>query len=101
MATNMKWLHEVKPDKRPNAEKTPDELMYETRRMSFTFRTAGTFYNTSLQKLIGLGAPTDDNEYHDDHLELVKAFGEENKRADFKRNEVYCKGFWAMATGHV
>lgn len=104
METNKKWLHEVKPDLRQDSLKTPDELAYQTQRMSLTFRTACTFFNTQTNMLEGQGAPKiyiDSNDYEKletDKDNLIKAFGQENKRADFIWNEFYSCGFYSMCT---
>lgn len=115
METNKKWLHEVKPDLRDNLYKTTDELAFSTQRISLTFRTACTFFNTSTNKLEGQGSPkkiieTDntDNTNNTDNIyieklkldkqNLIKAFGQENKRADFNWNEFYSDGFYSMCT---
>lgn len=96
METNKKWFHEVKPDGRPIKEKTTDELSYNTQRMSLTFRTACTFMDNTSNKLFGQGAPTTDN--MDDRIELIKAFSNENKLADFDWNEHYGYGFYSLNT---
>lgn len=100
MKTNQRWLHEVKPDHRPMKAKTPEELLHDGQRMSFTFRVAGTFFDHQRQRLIGLGAPTyeEPEDLAEDRSRLVKAFSEENRRADFSREEFYGNGFWAMCT---
>lgn len=104
METNKKWLHEVKPDLRDSSVKTPDELAFQTQRMSFTFRTACTYFNTQTNKLEGQGSPKyyiDPNDYEKmetDKDNLIKAFGQENKLADFDWNEFYSSGFYSLCT---
>lgn len=103
MKTNKRWLHEVKPDLRPDKIKKPDELAYQTQRMSLTFRTACTYYNTFTNKLEGQGAPKilivpDDKKIDLDKQNLIKAFGQENKQANFDWDEFYSQGFYSMCT---
>lgn len=43
LATNGKWLHGIKADKRPLQEKTKAELAWDSVRISLTFRRIGTF----------------------------------------------------------
>lgn len=98
MKTNQKWLHEVKPDKRNDKEKTSTELAFFGKRMSWTFRTVSTFYDKKNNTLIGLGAPTLNNEHIDDKDKMIIAFGEENKDPYFDREKYYKNGFYAMST---
>ena len=104
MKTNEKWLHEVKPDKRDKSLKKQDELSYQTQRMSLTFRTVCTYYNTQTKKLEGQGAPKflidlNDNESISlDKQNLIKAFGNENKLENFNWNEFYSNGFYSLCT---
>jgi nicotinamidase-related amidase/alkylated DNA repair dioxygenase AlkB len=104
METNKKWLHEVKPDLRSNSLKTPDELAFQTQRMSLTFRTACTYFNIETNKLEGQGAPkiyidpNDCEKIEADKDNLIKAFGQENKLADFDWIEFYSSGFYSLCT---
>lgn len=47
LATNGKWLHGIKADKRPIQEKTQAELASDGVRISLTFRRIGTFLSPS------------------------------------------------------
>lgn len=47
LATNGKWLHGIKADKRPIQEKTEAELAWDGVRISLTFRRIGTFLSPS------------------------------------------------------
>ena len=79
METNKKWLHEVKPDLRPDKIKKSDELAYQTQRMSLTFRTACTYYNINTNKLEGQGAP----KTHIDSNDIEKIY---NIKSSMKRD---------------
>jgi nicotinamidase-related amidase/alkylated DNA repair dioxygenase AlkB len=105
MKTNKKWFHEVKPDLRQEKFKSADELAYETRRVSLTFRTVCTFMNLDTKKISGQGAPTnndiniDDIELlNQDKKKLIEAFSKENKLADFDWNKYYSCGFYSLNT---
>ena len=109
MKTNKKWFHEVKPDLRPEKFKSKDELAYETRRMSLTFRTVCTFMDINTRKLSGQGAPTNndiDIDIDIDNIELlnqdkkklIEAFSNENKLVDFDWNKYYSCGFYSLNT---
>ena len=104
METNKKWLHEVKPDLRPTHLKNPDELAFTTQRMSLTFRTVCTYYNKNTNKLEGQGTPkiyiepNDSENLYLDKQNLIKAFGQENKQANFNWDEFYSNGFNSMCT---
>lgn len=103
METNKKWLHEVKPDKRPKHLKTLDEISFDTQRMSLTFRTASTFYNVKTKTLHGQGAPKiilnldEPEKLEIEKNRLIKAFSMENKLADFDWIEYYSTGFNVMS----
>lgn len=104
METNKRWLHEVKPDLRPEHLKKTDELAYQTQRMSLTFRTVCTYHNIITNKLEGQGAPKVNIEPNDnekiclDKQNLIKAFGQENKQSNFDWEEFYSQGFYSMCT---
>ncbi|KAJ5884753.1 hypothetical protein N7495_009263 [Penicillium taxi] len=99
--TNMRWLHSIRPDKRPNSQKSPEELAFGGERISLTFRHIGTYLNTQAGTIWGQGAvgktqgmarpvihgePTATEQ-------LILAFGQENKASEFDRNAVYGGGF--------
>lgn len=89
--TNKKYLHAIKQDKRDLREKSEDELLFNGERISFTFRTIATFINNG--KLIGQGAPKNDNTKTDDFEDLILAFSHENSDDDFDWNKYYGNGF--------
>lgn len=100
--TNMRWLHGIRPDKRPDSEKTPEELAYNGERISLTFRSIGTFINLELQSIWGQGAVSKTGPeaarkiIHGDSVEverLIQAFGRENRESEFDWDEVYGSGF--------
>lgn len=100
--TNMRWLHGIRPDKRPDSEKAPEELAYNGERISLTFRSIGTFINTQLQTIWGQGAVSKTGPeaarkvIHGDSAEverLIQAFGRENRESEFDWDEVYGSGF--------
>lgn len=97
--TNKKWLHEVRPDKRNDIEKRPDELLYGGKRISWTFRKANTYSiikSDNTIELIGQGSPK--HPMCDDRLDLICAFSEENSDPEFDRTKWYSNGFWTMTT---
>jgi alkylated DNA repair dioxygenase AlkB len=99
--TNKKWLHSIKRDGRPESEKSADETAFGGERISYTFRTIGTFA-TPDGKLFGQGAKcknlediikSDIAEKTDDSLDMLKAFSIENHDPDFDWDLYYGKGF--------
>ncbi|XP_014205708.1 uncharacterized protein LOC106637438 [Copidosoma floridanum] len=105
--TNREWLHEIRMDKRPVSEKRPDELAFNGRRISLTFRTIATFRDRRTGKLSGQGArvvgKVDDDvaaaaaaadERQKQQTDLLVAFSAENKTgAKFDWDEHYGRGF--------
>ena len=77
--TNRKWLHSIHQDKRPQFEKTEDELFNSGERISFTFRNIATFIDSD-GKIIGQG---EKYQQKDTDLELLKVFSKENHEIDF------------------
>lgn len=96
MKTNRKWLHEVKGDNRSDSLKTFDEKLHNGARMSFTFRSVGTYYCSTRNQFLGLGAPQ--LPFSDDKNDLIEAFSAENAESEFDRNSYYGNGFWALHT---
>jgi alkylated DNA repair dioxygenase AlkB len=92
--TNMLYTHEIRPDKRPECEKSSEELDFDSQRISFTFRCIGTFVKPD-NTLVGQGAPINPN-ISDDSDKLVKAFGIENKSSDFDWDTTYGSGFKSL-----
>lgn len=99
--TNMRWLHGIRPDKRPDKERSVEERAYGGERISLTFRHIGTFLNPSGDTIWGQGAISKTQEQanpviHGDSAEteaLIRAFGAENQTTDFDWDAVYGGGF--------
>ncbi|PLB53480.1 hypothetical protein P170DRAFT_435108 [Aspergillus steynii IBT 23096] len=99
--TNMRWLHGIRPDKRPDTERSMEERAYGGKRISLTFRHIGTFLNPSGDTIWGQGAISKNQEQanpviHGDSAEterLIHAFGAENQTTEFDWDAVYGDGF--------
>jgi alkylated DNA repair dioxygenase AlkB len=102
--TNQFWLHSVRPDKRRDAEKAPEELAYGGERISLTFRHIGTFLDKERNCIWGQGATAKAAEHavpllRGDEAEaegekMIRAFGMENQLAtNWSWDEWYGKGF--------
>lgn len=118
--SNKDFLHSIRADKRIPAEKTAAELAYDEQRISLTFRTIGTFIDSS-GRVTGQGSRQHDSNESDtlrsevcdsqteasgeakltlsdkDTLEqsevLLIAFGRENKTSKFDWDANYGQGF--------
>lgn len=94
MESNKNYLHQVK-----SAPALKNESIETQGRLSFTFRTIGSFYDGN--KIYGIGAPTGerltDEELEKDRLHMLKSFSIEN-RTVIDRNELYTSGFWSLHT---
>ncbi|KAB5539271.1 hypothetical protein GE09DRAFT_1138145 [Coniochaeta sp. 2T2.1] len=101
LATNMKWLHAIRADKRLDRDKTPAELAYSGQRISLTFRHIGTFLNAPQTHIWGQGATskTKDsarqviNGQTPEAVKMLQAFGTENHASEFDWERVYGAGF--------
>ncbi|KAJ5111594.1 hypothetical protein N7532_002129 [Penicillium argentinense] len=99
--TNMRWLHGIRPDKRPDTVKSPEEKAYGNERISLTFRHIGTYLDPAANIIWGQGAvgKTRDTArpvIHGDPAEterLIHSFGQENRATEFDWNGVYGNGF--------
>ncbi|EGC45203.1 isochorismatase family [Histoplasma capsulatum var. duboisii H88] len=99
--TNMRWLHAIRADKRPESEKSPEELAYGGQRISLTFRHIGTFIHPESDTIWGQGAisktkQTAGQVIHGDCTEttqMIRAFGQENQQSDFNWEANYGQGF--------
>ncbi|KAJ5668618.1 uncharacterized protein N7477_007188 [Penicillium maclennaniae] len=99
--TNMRWLHGIRPDKRSNSIKSPDELAFGGERISLTFRNIGTFLDPASNTIWGQGAvgKTLDRAQpvvYGDSTEterLIRSFGQENRASEFDWEAVYGGGF--------
>lgn len=99
--TNMRWLHGIRPDKRPESEKSVEERAYGGERISLTFRHIGTFLNPAGDTIWGQGAVSKDQGQarpviHGGAAEterLIRAFSQENHATEFEWDGVYGGGF--------
>ncbi|KAI9849842.1 MAG: hypothetical protein M1837_000056 [Sclerophora amabilis] len=99
--SNMRWLHGIRQDKRPEANKTEEEQAFGGERISLTFRYIGTFIDKHSKKIWGQGAKSKvQDSAHEvikgDTVEaesMVRAFGAENRQSDFDWGAVYGQGF--------
>jgi nicotinamidase-related amidase/alkylated DNA repair dioxygenase AlkB len=101
LTTNMRWMHEIRPDKRQTREKSAEELAFECGRISLTFRSIGTFLTKGEEKIWGQGAIAKAKEEAryvlngktPESESMLKAFGIENRSSEFNWHEVYGGGF--------
>lgn len=99
--TNMRWLHGIRPDKRPDSNKSIEERAYGGQRISLTFRYIGTFISSDGDTIWGQGAVGKSRDragrvIHGDPAEterLIRAFGQENHSTEFDWHSVYGDGF--------
>ncbi|RYP70748.1 hypothetical protein DL771_005243 [Monosporascus sp. 5C6A] len=101
LATNMRWLHGIRQDKRLQREKSAEELAYDGARISLTFRRIATFLDRDSRLIWGQGATGKTKaEAHEvingqtpDAVRMLQAFGKENQSTDFDWDEFYGAGF--------
>ncbi|KAJ5793424.1 hypothetical protein N7457_000023 [Penicillium paradoxum] len=101
LKTNMRWLHGIRADKRPDALKPKEAQAYGGQRISLTFRHIGTFINPSVNTIWGQGAVCKISDQaraviHGDTIQterLIAAFGQENRETEFDWDAVYGGGF--------
>jgi nicotinamidase-related amidase/glutathione S-transferase/alkylated DNA repair dioxygenase AlkB len=99
--SNMKWLHGIRPDKRPKFQKSDEELSYNGERISLTFRHIGTYLDKTCQHIWGQGARSKEKTsagrvVNGDTYEaeqMIKAFGTENQQSEFDWLVEYGSGF--------
>lgn len=99
--SNMRWLHGIRPDKRPESKKSREEKAYNGERISLTFRNIGTFINPNQGTIWGQGAVSKRADaarkiIHGEAVEaerLIRAFGSENRESEFDWDAVYGQGF--------
>ncbi|KAJ6157825.1 hypothetical protein N7470_005417 [Penicillium chermesinum] len=99
--TNMRWLHGIRPDKRPAYTKSPEEQAFGGQRISLTFRHIGTYLDPHANVIWGQGAVSKTRDQarpiihgHPQETErLIRAFGHENKASEFDWDAVYGSGF--------
>ncbi|KAK3682909.1 hypothetical protein B0T22DRAFT_387213 [Podospora appendiculata] len=107
LATNMRWLHAIRQDKRSDRDKTAAELAYHGARISLTFRHIGTYLNRTQSLIWGQGATgkTRDaarpvvNGQTPAAVDMLKAFGAENHSSEFSWEEKYGAGFDVLHMG--
>ncbi|KAI1079837.1 hypothetical protein F5B20DRAFT_590391 [Whalleya microplaca] len=101
LATNMRWLHAIRQDKRLEREKSAAERAYDGGRISLTFRHIGTFLDRDNQRIWGQGARSKSqagaheviNGQTDEAVKMLQAFGRENQSTEFDWDECYGAGF--------
>ena len=100
-STNMKWLHGIRPDKRPEPQKSAEERAFNGERISLTFRQIATFVNPENDTIWGQGAisktrNTAGKIMHGECPEtegMIRAFGQENQATEFDWDAQYGRGF--------
>ncbi|KAI2640049.1 hypothetical protein GGS21DRAFT_394186 [Xylaria nigripes] len=101
LATNMRWMHAIRQDKRLAHDKSAAELAYEGVRISLTFRRIGTFLDSEEKQIWGQGATGKTRDAaHDvingqtpEAVNMLKAFGRENQSTKFDWDAHYGSGF--------
>lgn len=99
--TNMRWLHGIRPDKRPDSTKSPEEVAFGGERISLTFRNVGTFIDPASNTIWGQGGVGKTPDLarpvvHGDPAEIermIRSFGQENRETEFDWDSVYGGGF--------
>ncbi|KAK3942924.1 alpha-ketoglutarate-dependent dioxygenase alkB 2 [Diplogelasinospora grovesii] len=107
LATNERWLHAIRQDKRSDREKTAAELAFGGARISLTFRHIGTFLDSSQTHIWGQGATCKTKEgakpvingQTPEAVQMLKAFGTENHSSDFDWEAQYGSGFDVLHMG--
>jgi alkylated DNA repair dioxygenase AlkB len=101
LATNMRWMHAIRQDKRLAREKSAAELAYDGARISLTFRRIGTFLDSEDKRIWGQGATgKTKEEAHEvingqtpEAVNMLRAFGRENQSTKFNWDLHYGGGF--------
>ncbi|KAI1810672.1 hypothetical protein GGS20DRAFT_566454 [Poronia punctata] len=101
LATNMRWMHSIRPDKRLAKERSPAELAYGGARISLTFRHIGTFLNRDEGRIWGQGATAKSKDEACEVINgqtpavvsMLRAFGRENQASEFDWEAHYGSGF--------
>lgn len=102
LMTNRQWLHAIRQDKRPEREKTSEELAFGGARISLTFRRIGTFLNRDETLIWGQGATGKtrgeakaviNGQVGGEAVAMLRAFGLENHSAAFDWDAQYGGGF--------
>ncbi|KJZ72482.1 hypothetical protein HIM_08151 [Hirsutella minnesotensis 3608] len=101
LATNMKWLHSIRQDRRADRDKAATELAFGGTRISLTFRRIGTFLSHDESMIWGQGATgkTRENAHlvingqGPEAIAMLRAFGNENHSSNFDWCAHYGDGF--------
>lgn len=101
LATNMRWLHAIRQDKRLDRDKSEAELAFGGQRISLTFRRIGTFLDRTQARVWGQGATAKAkadarpvlNGQTPEAVAMLRAFGAENHASDFEWERYYGAGF--------
>lgn len=105
---NMRYLHSIRANKRPEHEKAEAETMFGGERISLTFRLVGTFLSADSTLIWGQGAtektrararPTV-NGNAGETRKMIDAFGMENQSTMFHWEDVYGQGFDVLHLHH-
>ena len=107
LATNMRWLHAIRQDKRADRDKSAAELAYGGARISLTFRQIATFLDASQARIWGQGATGKTrheardviNGQTPEAVRMLQAFGAENHSSDFDWAKMYGSGFDVLHMG--
>ncbi|KXX81446.1 Alpha-ketoglutarate-dependent dioxygenase alkB 2 [Madurella mycetomatis] len=110
LATNERWLHAIRQDKRSDRDKAPAELSHGGARISLTFRQIGTFIaddGQSAARIWGQGATSKTKEgarpvingQTPDAVRMLQAFGAENHASAFDWDAHYGAGFDVLHMG--
>ncbi|KAI8623115.1 hypothetical protein F5Y19DRAFT_468776 [Xylariaceae sp. FL1651] len=101
LATNMRWMHAIRADKRLAREKSAAELAHGGARISLTFRRIGTFLDRGGARIWGQGATGKTradarrviNGQTPEAVRMLQAFGRENQSSEFDWARHYGAGF--------
>ena len=104
LATNARWLHGIRADRRPTSERSLEERSHGATRISLTFRHIGTFVRPRSQRIWGQGARSKRADAPHpvaaggsaEAERMIVAFGRENQESDFDWEGVYGTGFDAV-----
>ncbi|GBE86052.1 hypothetical protein SCP_0805760 [Sparassis crispa] len=99
LATNQKWLHSIRADKRIPTLKSAPETAFDGARVSLTFRHIGTFLTPDGNHIYGQGAKAKTREEAREVIrggeeaeKLIEAFGKENHSTEFDWEGTYGEG---------
>ncbi|KAJ4287526.1 hypothetical protein N0V88_007628 [Collariella sp. IMI 366227] len=107
LATNERWLHAIRQDKRADCDKSAPELAHAGARISLTFRRIGTFIDAAQARVWGQGATAKTcedakpvvNGQTEEAVRMLQAFGAENNQSAFDWGKWYGKGFDVLHMG--